>query len=100
MFLFWQVALSLGPIKYVHIIIIVIIIALGNVPYKMLHKRVRAPSEKTNSEQVRLQVFCKKIMDLTSKKSFFARKERWLWIFPWMENYPKVTNWDKSCHED
>ena len=46
-------------------IIIIIIIALDNAPYKMLHKlaKVRALSEKTNSEQVRLQVYSQKSLD-------------------------------------
>ena len=52
-------SLNLGRPGYI-IIIIIIIIALDNAPYKMLHKLKSACSiRKTNSEQVRLQVFRK-----------------------------------------
>ena len=53
------------------IIIIIIIIALDNTPYKMLNKLKSAcfaASEKTNSEQVRLiQVVLRKSLDQQSK---------------------------------
>ena len=51
-------------------IIIIIIIALDNAPYKMLHKLKSACFiRKTNSEQARLQVFKQKSLDYPSGPS-------------------------------